>query len=768
MNKNNNMSLTAINTLVVVISIMFHTLLPGAVKADNLFFNRIATFPVYLNTDVNLETVAEIIDVSKDGKTLVYTDSQTGKLGFVDIKQPRKPEPLGAIDVGGEPTSVAVAVDYALVAVNTSPSFVAPSGHLHVVDIKTQTIIATHRLAGQPDSVAVSPDARYAAVVIENERDEDLGNGEPPQTPPGLLQIVDLVGDPADWSIRNVSLDGVADLFPNDAEPEYVDINEDNIAIVSMQENNHIVLVDLATGAIINNFTAGTVDLVQVDTKEEDPALISLTDTLLNIPREPDGVAWISNSLFATADEGDLFGGSRGFTLFDTDGNVVFSSGNTLEHEVVRLGHYPDGRSGNKGSEPESVEFAEYGNKRFLFVASERSSVIFVYKIKGRHHELKLVQTLPAGVGPEGVKAIPRRNLLVAASEDDARDDKFRSIITIYELTKGKADYPTVISADRADGTPIPWGALSGFAMHSRSDNKMYAVHDSFYQQSRIYAMNVRKKPAVITGEIVLKEDGNTINLDAEGIAVSASGDGSFWIASEGAGSVDDPGRPVTSLNLLVHAAADGTVIERISLPDAVNAKQRRFGFEGVASVMEDGNEVLYVAFQRGWVDDPEPNNVDDGGKARIGRYDLSNNEWTFVYYPLEVRQSPNGGWVGLSEITALGKDRFAVIERDNQGNTDARIKHVYAFSVADVVFRPEGELFDTLSKKMVRDLIPDLERTGGLVLEKIESLAVTRRGDLLFANDNDGVDDSNGETQLIRVKGVFKSMHRHDVETKD
>jgi hypothetical protein len=39
------------------------------------------------------------------------------------------------------------------------------------------------------------------------------------------------------------------------------------------------------------------------------------------------------------------------------------------------------------------------------------------------------------------------------------------------------------------------------------------------------------------------------------------------------------------------------------------------------------------------------------------------------------------------------------------------------------------------------------------MVLEKIESLAVTEGGDLLFANDNDGVDDSNGETQLIRVK---------------
>ena len=39
----------------------------------------------------------------------------------------------------------------------------------------------------------------------------------------------------------------------------------------------------------------------------------------------------------------------------------------------------------------------------------------------------------------------------------------------------------------------------------------------------------------------------------------------------------------------------------------------------------------------------------------------------------------------------------------------------------------------------------------------------------MYFANDNDGVDDSNGETQLIRVNGVFKqSHHSHDFDYDD
>jgi hypothetical protein len=732
---------------------LYVTSMAGQADGGDRMFNRIATFPVYLNTDIDAETVAEIVDVGNKGKTLVYTDSQTGKLGFVGISNPARPRALGAIDVGGEPTSVAVAGDFALVAVNTSPGYMTPSGHLHVVDIKSQSVVATHALAGQPDSIAVSPDGRYAAVVIENERDEDLGSGEPPQAPSGLLQIVDLAGEPSDWSLRDVNLDGIATLYPDDAEPEYVDINSGNIAAVTLQENNHIILVDLVSGTVINDFSAGMVDLVQIDTQEEDPALIALTDSQPGRVREPDGVSWITNDLLAIAGEGDLFGGSRGITIFDTAGNVVFDSGNSLEHEVVRLGHYPDGRSANKGNEPENVDFADFGGERFLFVASERSSVVFVYKLKGKDSVPQLVQTLPAGIGPEGIKAIPERGLLVAASENDSRGDGYRGVLSIYMLEKGEADYPTVVSANRPDGTPIPWGALSGFASDPDATDNVYTIYDSFYQQSRIFAMDISNHPAVITDEIVLRDGLLTVDLDPEGIALSASGDGSFWIASEGAGSVDDPARPVSSNSVVVHAAADGGIIETIALPAAVNAKQRRFGFEGVASVMEGGSEILYVAFQRAWVGDPEPDNVDNGGKVRIGRYDTAAGEWTFAYYPLEVRQSPNGGWVGLSEITALGNAEFAVVERDNQANTDARIKRVYRFSVNSVTFKPEGGGFETLGKTLVRDLLPDLQATGGMVLEKIESLAVTRSGDLLFANDNDGVDDSSGETRLIRVR---------------
>lgn len=726
------------------------------------YFERIAFLPAFLNTDVDQESVAEIVAASADGHTLVYTDGEGESIGFVDLSDPADPQPSGAVAVGGEPTSVAVAGAYALVGVNTSPDFVAPSGRLVVVDIAARAVVAEFELGGQPDAVAVSPDGAYAAIAIENERDEDLGDGRPPQLPAGFLTIVDLEGAPADWTLRQVELTGVADLFPEDPEPEYVTINTANIAAVTLQENNHVALVHLPSGRIVDDWSAGTVDLTAVDVEKN--KLIELTGSLEDVPREPDGAAWISPLLLATADEGDLDGGGRGFTVFHRDGSVRHAAGNSLEHLLVRLGHYPEKRAGKKGNEPENVAAARYGSDRLLFVGSERASAVAVYRLDA-HGGAQLLQVLPSGLAPEGLLPIPQRNLFVTASEKDDRSGGVRAGLTVYRRGAEAPVYPTVHSADRPDATPIPWGALSGLALDGAS-GAAYTIHDSFYDQSRIYALDLDQQPALISGETVLQDtlgelaavapglvnaDG-TVKLDLEGIAHRPAG--GFWLASEGVGSVDDPARPVASPDLLLRAGADGTLEQVVPLPAEVNARQRRFGYEGVAAVDTPAGEQVYVAFQREWVGDP-------AGQVRIGRYDVASGAWAFFHYPLDPATSPNGGWVGLSELVYLGDGRFAVIERDNQAGTDAAIKRLYTFDVDGL--EPQADpgtdpvAFPLLSKTLARDLLPDLQTTGGAVLEKIEGLAALPDGTALVVNDNDGVDGSNGETQLLRLPGVFE-----------
>ena len=67
--------------------------------------------------------------------------------------------------------------------VNTSPSYVAPVGHLAVVDLATRAVIATIDRVGQPDAVDVAPPGWPfpwdVVVAVENERNEDLGDGKP-------------------------------------------------------------------------------------------------------------------------------------------------------------------------------------------------------------------------------------------------------------------------------------------------------------------------------------------------------------------------------------------------------------------------------------------------------------------------------------------------------------------------------------------------------------------------------------------------------------
>jgi len=727
-------------------------------------FNRIATFPAFLNSSIENETVAEIVTASRDGKTLIYTDGKMRAIGFVDIRNAKKPKPGGILEVGGEPTSVAVKNRYALAAVNTSVDFVNPSGNLVVIDIKKRTIIRKIALGGQPDSIAMSPDGKFAAVVLENERNEDLNDGIIPQLPAGEMIIVDLLGKPANWTTRIVSLSGLSGmLYSSDPEPEFVDINKNNIAVVTLQENNHIALIDLVTGTIVNHFSAGSQNLNNVDIAKD--KLVTLDFSLTDVLREPDGVSWINSKMFVTADEGDLNGGSRGYTIYNINGNVAYESTNSVEHTIVRHGHFPDKRAGKKGNEPENVEFAKFNRDKLLFVGSERASVALVYNINDARNP-KLTQVLPTAVKPEGLLAIPKRNLFVTAGEEDDRSNKIRSALTIYKYRGKKASYPTIASDDRTDGLPIPWGALSGLAADPEDEDIMFTVHDSFYNKARIYKMDIDEKPAVVRDEIVLadsmnklasiatsmvNEDG-TVNLDQEGIAMRKSG--GFWIASEGAGTISDASRPFTSFNLVLGVDAYGVIEQVIQLPDSTNARQVRFGFEGVTSTGTVSNEILYVVFQREWADDKD-------GHVRIGRYDVTRGDWSFFYYPLEMPQSDFGGWVGLSEITALDDENFLVIERDNQGNADAVIKRIYKISIAGLTPMSDPTFgttpnFPVVEKILVRDLMKDLAKTKGLILEKIEGMAVTSGGELFIVNDNDGVDDSNGETQFLELKGVL------------
>ncbi|MGC3938604.1 esterase-like activity of phytase family protein [Roseobacter sp. EG26] len=695
-------------------------------------FNRIASFPVTANFegDVPEETSAEIIDVSGDGLTLIYTDSPAGVIGAIDITNAHAPLPKGTLPMQGEPTAVSVIGNIAFVAVNTSESYTAPSGMIKAVDLVDMQVVQSCQLGGQPDSTARAKDGSFLAIAIENERDEDLGEGRVPQMPAGDLVLVDVADGRMDCgSMRRSGLAGLADIAGEDPEPEFVDINGLGEVVVTLQENNHIAIV-ARDGSVLSHFSAGAVDLEGIDATDERAALI-FDERQPGRLREPDGVQWIDDDHFAIANEGDMDGGARGMTIFRKDGTLIWESGATLEQAIVQIGHYPDKRSDSKGVEPEGMEFAIYDGTPFVFVMAERASIVAVYDVTDPTAPV-LHQLLPSGISPEGAVAIPERGLLVTANEFDGRQDGAAPAhVMLYEYTDRAASYPHLTSEGME--TLTGWGAISGLV--SDQNGMIYAVSDSFYgHQPRIFKIDPRTSPARIVEAIDVTRNGLPAQkLDMEGIALD--GKGGFWIASEGR---TDRLRPHAILNV----SANGEIIAEIGLPPYLMAFERRFGFEGIAKV----GEMLWMPVQRQWADDPKDH-------VKLVAYNLETEEWGAVLYSKAAAEE---GWVGLSELSLYG-DSVYIIERDNQHASDAVTKKIYAVPLDDLTPVALGSDLPVVSKTLVRDMIPDLKATGGYVLDKIEGLAITPEGQAWIATDNDGVDDHSGETMFFDIGNISR-----------
>jgi hypothetical protein len=455
---------------------------------------------------------------------------------------------------------------------------------------------------------------------------------------------------------------------------------------------------------------------------EKDGAL-TFTNSQKGRLREPDAVKWLNDTQFVIANEGDYQGGSRGWSIFNKDGTLVYDSGASFEHAVVQIGHYPEKRSGKKGIEPESVETATFDGTPMAFIGAERASVVGVYDVSDATKPV-LKQLLPSGIAPEGIVAIPSRKLLITANEADlVEDGGVRAHVMVYEYQDAPANYPQITSAG-ADEL-IGWGAISGMVADEKQPGKLFMVNDSFYSgQPTVFVVDATQKPARITQSIPVTRDGKPAEkLDMEGITLD--GLGGMWIASEGNTDKQVP-HALYQLNAL------GEIVKEVSLPEALLKNEKRFGFEGITRI----GDTLWMAVQREWKDDPV-------NHVKLLAYNTKTEEWGAVHYP---KAEPAKGWTGLSEIVAYG-DNVYVVERDNQIGDAAVTKAIYKIALSEMKPAKLGTQLPIVKKTLVRDLIPDLKSFNGYVQDKVEGLAIDANGEMFISTDNDGVDDHSGET---------------------
>jgi hypothetical protein len=135
--------------------------------------------------------------------------------------------------------------------------------------------------------------------------------------------------------------------------------------------------------------------------------------------------------------------GARSFSIHDANGTRVFDSADMIEKIVATQfpSNFFDGRSDNKGPEPEGVTVAVIGGRTYAFVGLERSHMVLIFDV-----------TNPAAVSyagaakrdgdlnPEGLVVVPAvesptgRALLLVTSEDS-------NTLSVFEIGQPAANF---------------------------------------------------------------------------------------------------------------------------------------------------------------------------------------------------------------------------------------------------------------------------------------------------------------------------------------
>ncbi len=120
--------------------------------------------------------------------------------------------------------------------------------------------------------------------------------------------------------------------------------------------------------------------------------------------------------------------GGRSFSIRNAEGNIVFDSGNQLEAAALAAGVYADGRSDDKGVEPEGVALFTLAGRTLAFIGLERTtrSAVAVYDITDPANAsfLQLLVSSDANVlRPEGLTAFESNGRYFLAVAHESTED---------------------------------------------------------------------------------------------------------------------------------------------------------------------------------------------------------------------------------------------------------------------------------------------------------------------------------------------------------
>ncbi|MFD0949003.1 choice-of-anchor I family protein [Paraperlucidibaca wandonensis] len=214
------------------------------------------------------ESAAEIPAVDIVSKRGFVVNSEKGALDVLDLSVPASPKLLSTLrvsDINGIPANAvvnSVASKNGLVAIAIESNPKTDPGFVALYRASDLALLDFIEVGAQPDMLVFTPNGSQLLVANEGEPADDYATD-----PEGSVSVID-VSLPSKLSLRTASFRAFNDqvqllrqqgvrifgrnaTVAQDLEPEYIAVSPDSkTAYVSLQENNAMAVIDLATARV--------------------------------------------------------------------------------------------------------------------------------------------------------------------------------------------------------------------------------------------------------------------------------------------------------------------------------------------------------------------------------------------------------------------------------------------------------------------------------------------------------------------------------------
>lgn len=220
-------------------------------------------------------SAAEIPAYDPASKRAFIVNALAGAVDVLDMTDPAAPTKIGTLDATNIAEGVvvnSVSINDGVVALAVEAATKTDNGYVALYNADDLTPISHVSVGAQPDMLVFTPDGSRILTANEGEPSDDYSID--PEGSISIVNVADLEnpsvttanfqaynGDEAELRAAGVRIYGPGATAAKDFEPEYIAISADSsTAWVTLQENNALAKVDIATATITDVFPLGYKD----------------------------------------------------------------------------------------------------------------------------------------------------------------------------------------------------------------------------------------------------------------------------------------------------------------------------------------------------------------------------------------------------------------------------------------------------------------------------------------------------------------------------